>query len=149
MRAVLQRVTSAQVSVEGKVVGSIGIGWLVFLGVGKGDGSIDVATISDKIMNIRAFSDSEGKMNLSLIDVSGEVLLVSQFTLWGDCRKGRRPGFSDAASPEIANELYQEVRQRLSAHNIKVATGIFQAHMAVSLVNDGPVTLLVDSKKNF
>lgn len=149
MRAVLQRVTSAQVTVDGNVVGSIGSGWLVLLGVGKGDESSDVDHISDKIMNIRGFSDSEGKMNLSLTETKGEVLLVSQFTLWGDCRKGRRPGFTDAASPEIANELYQEVKKKLLTHGIKVATGTFQAHMAVSLINDGPVTLLVDSKKNF
>jgi D-tyrosyl-tRNA(Tyr) deacylase len=149
MRAVLQRVTSAQVTVDSNIVGTIGSGWLVLLGVGKGDDVKDVELIADKIMNIRAFSDSEGKMNLSLTEVSGEVLLVSQFTLWGDCRKGRRPGFTDAAPPEIANELYQDVKKRLLAHDIKVATGTFQAHMTVSLVNDGPVTLLVDSKKNF
>ncbi len=149
MRAVLQRVTSAQVSVDGVIVGSIGYGWLVLLGVGKGDQGKDAELIADKIMNIRAFSDQDGKMNLSLTEVSGDVLLVSQFTLWGDCRKGRRPGFTDAAAPDIANELYQDVKKRLLAHNIKVATGTFQAHMAVSLVNDGPVTLLVDSKKNF
>ena len=149
MRAVLQRVTSAKVTVEDATVGSIGSGWLVLLGVGKGDDSKDVELIADKIMNIRAFSDADGKMNLSLTEVSGEVLLVSQFTLWGDCRKGRRPGFTDAAPPDIAKELYEAVKKKLLAHNIKVATGTFQAHMVVSLVNDGPVTLLVDSKKNF
>jgi D-tyrosyl-tRNA(Tyr) deacylase len=149
MRAVLQRVTSAKVEVDRKIVGAIGPGWLVLLGVGKGDDGKDVELIADKIMNIRAFSDADGKMNLSLAEVSGEVLLVSQFTLWGDCRKGRRPGFSDAAPPDIANQLYQDVKAKLLAHDIKVATGTFQAHMAVSLVNDGPVTLLVDSKKNF
>ena len=149
MRADLQRVTSAEVTVDGNIVGAIRSGWLVLLGVGKGDDAKDVELIADKIMNIRAFSDAEGKMNLSLTEVSGEVLLVSQFTLWGDCRKGRRPGFTDAAPPEIANELYQDVKKRLLAHDIKVATGTFQAHMAVSLINDGPVTLLVDSKKNF
>jgi D-tyrosyl-tRNA(Tyr) deacylase len=149
MRAVLQRVTSAKVEVDSKIVGAIGSGWLVLLGVGKGDDGKDVELIADKIMNIRAFSDTDGKMNLSLTEVSGEVLLVSQFTLWGDCRKGRRPGFSDAAPPDIANQLYQDVKAKLLTHNVKVATGTFQAHMAVSLINDGPVTLLIDSKKNF
>jgi D-tyrosyl-tRNA(Tyr) deacylase len=149
MRAVFQRVSSASVAVDEREVGRIGAGWLVLLGVGKGDDERDVEAIVDKIMNIRAFSDQDGKMNLSVVDTAGSVLLVSQFTLWGDCRKGRRPGFSDAAPPDIANALYERVKEKLIANNIPVATGTFQAHMQVSLVNDGPVTLLVDTRKAF
>lgn len=147
MRAVLQRVSSAQVTVDGTQVGAITNGWLVLLGVAKGDTERDADTMVDKIMNIRAFPDTEGKMNLSLVDTGGSVLLVSQFTLLGDCRKGRRPGFSDAAPPEIANQLYESVRDKLSAQNIPVQTGTFQSHMLVSLINDGPVTLLLDTKQ--
>lgn len=149
MRAVFQRVSEASVTVDDNEVGRIGSGWLVLLGVGKGDDDRDVDTMVDKILNIRAFPDQDGKMNRSLLDVGGSVLLVSQFTLWGDCRKGRRPGFSDAAAPEIANMLYEQVRTKLLAHNIPVATGTFQAQMLVSLTNDGPVTLLIDTRKTF
>lgn len=149
MRAVFQRVTAAKVSVEGTTVGSIGKGWIVLLGVGKADGQGDVDTMVDKIMNTRAFSDESGKMNLSLVDTGGSVLLVSQFTLWGDCRKGRRPGFTEAAPPETAVKLYEQVRDKLIAQNIEVATGTFQTHMSVQLTNDGPVTLMIDTQKNF
>lgn len=149
MRAVFQRVTSANVTVDEIRVGEIDHGWMILLGVGKGDDQNDVDTIVDKIMNIRAFSDAEGKMNLSLLETGGSVLLVSQFTLWGDCRKGRRPGFTDAAPPDIAKELFDQVRDKLIAQNINVATGTFRAHMSVQLTNDGPVTLMIDSRKNF
>ncbi|HEX3030649.1 MAG TPA: D-aminoacyl-tRNA deacylase [Bacillota bacterium] len=149
MRAVVQRVKSASVAVEGESVGAIGQGLLVLLGVGCGDNETDARYISDKLAGLRIFEDEEGKMNLSVRDIRGEVLVVSQFTLYGDCRKGRRPGFSDAAPPEEANRLYLLVIEHLSELGLKVARGRFQAHMAVELVNDGPVTLLLDSKRNF
>jgi D-tyrosyl-tRNA(Tyr) deacylase len=150
MRAVLQRVANASVAVGGAVVGEIGRGWLVLLGVGGGDGVGDGDYLAEKIANLRAFPDGVGKMNLSVLEVGGEVLVVSQFTLYGDCRKGRRPGFSDAAVPETAHELYLGVVAALKKAGVKkVATGQFQAHMEVALVNDGPVTFLLDSQKGF
>ena len=148
MRAVLQRVARASVTVDGQVVGRIGAGWLVLLGVGTADGPADVDYLVDKTLNLRAFTDTEGKMNLSVLDVKGDLLVVSQFTLYGDCRKGRRPGFSDAAPPALAQELYARYVEGLKAGGIKVETGRFQVHMSVELVNDGPVTLLLDSSRS-
>jgi D-tyrosyl-tRNA(Tyr) deacylase len=149
MRAVVQRVKEASVTVDGQVVGQCGRGLLVLLGVKATDTSTDGHYIADKIAHLRVFEDDDGKMNRSVLDVGGEVLMVSQFTLYGDCRKGRRPGFSDAASPEEANRLYREVVDRLKDGGLVVGEGIFQAHMDVSLINDGPVTLLLDSDKTF
>lgn len=136
-------------TVEGRVVGAIGVGWLALIGVGAEDSQADAEYLADRTAQLRAFPDSGGKMNLSVIDVKGAVLAVSQFTLYGDCRKGRRPGFSDAAPPAKAVALYEQYMTRLATHGIAVAKGQFQAHMKVSLVNDGPVTLLLDSKKSF
>jgi D-tyrosyl-tRNA(Tyr) deacylase len=149
MRAVLQRVTSASVTVDGAVVGAIQRGWLVLLGVGQGDGDAEVEAMVERVQHLRAFNDADGKMNLSVRDVGGSLLVVSQFTLYGDCRKGRRPGFSAAAAPERANELYEKFVARCRAEGLDVATGRFQTHMDVALVNDGPVTLLLDSGKAF
>ncbi|HHT63590.1 MAG: D-aminoacyl-tRNA deacylase [Bacillota bacterium] len=149
MRAVVQRVKKAQVSVAGEIVGAINQGLCVFLGVGKEDENEDAEYLAEKIINLRIFSDTEDKMNLSLIDINGEVLAVSQFTLYGDCRKGRRPGFSNAAPPDKANELYKEFVSFIKSKGISVETGIFQADMLVSIDNDGPVTMLLDSKRLF
>ena len=146
MRAVVQRVTSAQVTVEDEVVGSIRNGLVVLLGVHDADGPSDVEYIVDKVQNLRIFEDAEGKMNLSVKDIHGAVLLVSQFTLYGDARKGRRPSFSAAAAPEKAEALYLQVAQRLQ-EELEVQRGRFAAHMKVSLVNDGPVTLILDSSR--
>ncbi|MCC9605141.1 D-tyrosyl-tRNA(Tyr) deacylase [Blastopirellula sp. JC732] len=149
MRAVVQRVSSASVRVEGEVVGQIDRGLLVLLGVEPEDGAADIAYMADKTANLRIFEDDAGKMNLSVVDIGGAVLAVSQFTLLGDCRKGRRPGFTGAAPPELANALYQEYVAAVRQLGPKVETGIFRADMKVSLVNDGPVTLLLDSRKQF
>ncbi|MHB9023767.1 MAG: D-aminoacyl-tRNA deacylase [Armatimonadota bacterium] len=149
MRAVIQRVSQAQVSVEGKVVGEVGLGFLVLLGVGQDDTEADADYLAEKIANLRIFEDAGGKMNLSLLDVRGGALVISQFTLYGDARRGRRPGFSDAAPPEEANRLYEYFCERLASYGLPVSRGVFQAMMSVSLVNEGPVTLLVDSKKVF
>lgn len=149
MRAVIQRVTDARVTVEGDVTGAIEQGLVVLLGVGKEDNSKDVAYLAEKICNLRIFEDENEKMNLSLRDIGGSLLVVSQFTLYGDVRKGRRPGFEGAASPDRANALYEEFVEACQALGIKVATGKFQTHMQVTLVNDGPVTILLDSKKLF
>jgi D-tyrosyl-tRNA(Tyr) deacylase len=149
MRAVLQRVTRASVSVEGQVVGSIGVGWLVLLGVAKGDGDDDADKLADKVVGLRAFEDGDGKMNLDLADVGGSALVISQFTLLGDCRAGRRPSFTAAAGPAEAERLYLRFADRLRETGIAVATGVFRADMKVELVNDGPVTLLLDSRKSF
>ena len=148
MRAVIQRVKEASVTVEGQVMGRCGKGLLILLGVKDTDDNAHGAYISEKITNLRIFEDEEGKMNRSVLDVGGEVLLVSQFTLYGDCRKGRRPSFSQAAAPEQARTLYQEVVRTLKEKGLHVEEGVFQAHMDVSLINDGPVTLLLDSDKN-
>jgi D-tyrosyl-tRNA(Tyr) deacylase len=149
MRAVIQRVKEARVEVEGEVVGRIGEGVLVLLGAGKDDTEEDAGYLAEKIMGLRIFEDTEGKMNLSVTETGGGVLVVSQFTLYGDCRKGRRPSFDKAAPPELAEELYElfvrEIRERVA----KVETGRFRAMMDVHLVNWGPVTLMLDSKREF
>lgn len=149
MRAVVQKVTASNVSVDGEVVGKINSGLLVLLGVGEDDEIKDVDYMVDKIVNLRIFEDENEKLNLSLLDVGGELLVVSQFTLFGDCRKGRRPGFSDAARPDKADEFYIDFVEKAKSHGINVQTGKFRTHMMVELINDGPVTLLIDSKKNF
>lgn len=149
MRAVVQRVTSSSVTVEGLVVGEIGAGFLVLLGVARDDGKQDADYLADKITNLRVFNDEHGKMNLSLIDRSGAMLVVSQFTLYGDTRRGRRPSYIDAAEPEKANALYEYFVARVRAQGVRVETGVFQAMMKVNLTNDGPVTILLDSRKTF
>ena len=145
----VQRVTQARVEVGGEVVGAIGQGFLVLLGVANGDTPADAAYLAEKTAGLRVFEDAAGKMNLALNDVGGAVLAVSQFTLLGDCRKGRRPGFTDAAPPELADALYNDYVAALRAAGLTVATGVFRAEMQVHLVNDGPVTLLLDSRKAF
>ncbi|HAP07261.1 MAG TPA: D-tyrosyl-tRNA(Tyr) deacylase [Planctomycetaceae bacterium] len=149
MRAVVQRVSEASVTVDGAITGQIGRGFLVLLGIAGDDTEQDVVWIAEKIAGLRVFEDSEGRMNLGLAEVAGAVLLVSQFTLYGDCRKGRRPSFVAAARPEVAIPLYQSVIAELSGHGLPVETGKFQAHMDVRLLNDGPVTLLLDSRRQF
>jgi len=149
MRAVVQRVTRASVEVSGDIVGEIEAGFLVLLGVARDDGHLDADYLAEKIANLRVFTDEQGKMNLSILDVGGAMLVVSQFTLYGDARKGRRPSYIDAAEPEKANALYEYFAERVRALGIKVETGIFQATMQVSLVNAGPVTILLDSRKQF
>ncbi len=149
MRAVVQRVNRSSVIVDGKVVGEIGKGLNVLLGVEEGDSEKDVAYMVEKIVNLRIFEDDQEKMNLSLLDVKGEMLCISQFTLMGDCRKGRRPSFSSAARPDEANALYEKFVEAAGAAGVKVETGKFQAHMIVEIENDGPVTMLVDSKRGF
>ena len=149
MRAVVQRVKESKVEVDGKRVGAIGPGLLIFLGVGEDDSEKDCDYLANKIAHLRIFPDREDLMNLSLIDTGGSALVVSQFTLWGDCRKGRRPSFVRAARPEKAEELYERFIGLLKEKGIDVATGRFQAMMDVSLINDGPVTLMLDSSKGF
>ncbi len=149
MRAVLQRVSRAEVTVEGKQVAAIGRGYLVLLGVTHGDDDSDARYIADKIASLRLFEDEAGKINRGITDIDGEVLVVSQFTLYADCRKGRRPSFTDAAPPEVADRLYQRVAEMLREAGLPVQTGVFGAHMQVALVNDGPVTILLDSRKAF
>ena len=149
MRAVIQRVNSASVVVENKTVGAIESGLLVLLGVSQNDTEHDAEYLAQKIPDLRCFSDNGGKFNLSLLEVGGSILAVSQFTLFGDCRKGKRPSFTDAARPELAVPLYENYVQRSRARGIHVETGIFGAHMDVQLVNSGPVTLMLDSKKAF
>lgn len=149
MRAVVQRVTEAEVTVSDRSVGKIGKGFLVLLGVGNNDTEIDAQYMADKVARLRVFEDEEGKMNLALKDVGGAVLVVSQFTLYGDARKGNRPGFTDSAPPERAEFLYRFFITALERHDIKVARGEFGARMKVRLVNDGPVTILLDSSKLF
>ena len=147
MRAVIQRVTRASVRVDAQAAGEIGVGLLVLLGVNRTDNPESAAYLAEKIVNLRIFSDPAGKMNLSLLDVGGSALVVSQFTLYGDTRGGRRPSYIQAAPPEEANRLYEEFVRSMRALDIKVETGVFQAHMQVELVNDGPVTILLDSEK--
>ncbi|MBN1833755.1 MAG: D-tyrosyl-tRNA(Tyr) deacylase [Deltaproteobacteria bacterium] len=149
MRAVVQRVKEARVDVDGRIVGEIGSGLLVFLGVGEDDSEKDCEYLANKVVHLRIFSDDRGAMNRSLIDTEGEALVVSQFTLWGDCRKGRRPSFVRAARPEKARAFYGEFIKILKGKGVRTATGEFQEMMDVHLVNDGPVTLLLDSGKSF
>lgn len=149
MRAVVQRVSSSNVKVDENITGEIERGLLVLLGVTHEDSSADVDYLLDKIVNLRIFEDENEKMNLSLKDIKGELLVVSQFTLYGDCKKGRRPNFTSAAKPDLANTLYEEFIEKASKQNIKVGTGKFGAHMMVELVNDGPVTILIDSERKF
>jgi len=149
VRAVVQRVTSARVTVEERVTGHIEGGLLVLLGVEQNDGPADVQYIAAKIRDLRIFSDAAGKMNLSVLDRQGGVLVVSQFTLSGDARNGRRPSFASAAPPQIARALYEDVVRELRTSGLRVETGEFQAMMQVALVNDGPVTILLDSRKTF
>jgi D-tyrosyl-tRNA(Tyr) deacylase len=145
MRVVLQRVTRARVLVGGRITGEIGAGLLVLLGVGKGDTSQTAAQLAEKTAQLRIFNDAQGKMNLSLLETGGAALVVSQFTLYGDTSRGRRPGFERAAPPAEARQLYEEYVGCLQAAGVRVETGVFQAHMEVELVNDGPVTILLDS----
>jgi len=149
MRAVVQRVQRAEVRVQGEVIGRIGPGLVVLVGVAQTDSDADLKVLAEKIVNLRVFADEQGKMNRSLLESGGQVLCVSQFTLYGDCRKGRRPSYDQAAGPETARRLYDDFVAALRAHGIPVATGQFQAMMEVELVNDGPVTLLLDSEKKF
>jgi len=149
MRAVVQRVLSAGVSVDERSRGRIGAGLLVFLGVARNDGPDDVQYIAGKVRELRIFPDDDGRMQRSVVDTGGEVLVVSQFTLLGDCRKGRRPAFDDAAPPALAEALYEDVVRVLRESGLTVGTGQFQAHMTVELVNDGPVTMLLDSRRLF
>ena len=149
MRAVVQRVASSRVSVDENSTGEIERGLLVLLGVTHEDSSEDVDYLLEKIVNLRIFEDENVKINLSLKDINGELLVVSQFTLYGDCRKGRRPNFTNAAKPDLANELYEEFIEKASKQNIKVGTGKFGANMMVELTNEGPVTILIDSERTF
>lgn len=149
MRAIIQRVKEARVEVDGEVVGQIGKGMLVLLGAGKEDTAEDVEYLVEKVLTLRIFEDPEGKMNLSVTDTGGEVLVVSQFTLYGDCRKGRRPSFDKAAAPELAEELYEMFVAKSKERGVNVQTGKFRAMMDVHLVNWGPVTLMLDSKREF
>lgn len=149
MRAVLQRAARATVEVDGETVGRIGLGWLVLLGVARGDADADADRLAEKVVALRAFEDEQGKMNLSVLDVRGGVLVVSQFTLLADCRGGRRPSFTESADPAEAERLYLRFADRVGALGPEVATGVFRADMKVELVNDGPVTFLLDSRKAF
>ena len=145
MRALLQRVRRAEVRVEGQVVGSIGPGWVVLLGVGRDDAEPVARTLADKIVHLRAFADADGRMNLSALEVGAEVLVVSQFTLYADLRRGRRPYFGEAAPPDAARILVDEFSTAVAAHGLRVAGGVFGAMMDVELVNDGPVTIWLDT----
>lgn len=147
MRAVIQRVKSAEVLVNERSIGKIGKGLLVFVGIGRGDGEEDLSFFASKIPDLRIFEDSEGKFNLSLKEIRGEMLVVSQFTLYGDCRKGRRPSFTEAEEPALARDLYERLVLKLREQGISVQTGEFQAKMEVHLINDGPVTLVLDSRR--
>jgi D-tyrosyl-tRNA(Tyr) deacylase len=147
MKAVIQRVKSARVSIDGETKGEIDQGLVVFLGVGKEDGPQDVDYLASKISGLRIFPDPSGKFDRSVTDVGGKVLVVSQFTLYGDCRRGRRPSFTDAAPPEVAEGLYNHFIQRISQEGLPIESGTFQAMMEVHLINDGPVTILLDSQK--
>jgi len=149
MRAVVQRVTSSSVLVNENVIGEIGIGFNVLIGISKDDTLEDLNYIKDKIINLRVFHDENDKMNLSLLDIKGEILIISQFTLYGDCRKGRRPNFMEAQGGMDAKKLYEEFLELIKTSNLKVESGEFGADMKVQINNDGPVTILLDSKRNF
>ena len=149
MRAVIQRVTQAEVKVDAEIVGKINEGLLILLGVDKKDSDEDLRYLYEKITNLRIFEDKQGKMNLSIRDIQGQLLVVSQFTLYADCRKGRRPSFENAASPETARMYYENFVELAKEDGFKTETGQFQAHMSVMLYNDGPVTIMLDSKKIF
>lgn len=145
MKAVIQRVSSSSVTVEGEVVGAVQHGYMILLGVGKGDGESQAQWLANKVAGLRIFEDDDGKMNLSILDVGGSALVVSQFTLYGDCKKGRRPSFIDAAGPDEADRLYQYFCEQLRAAGVPVETGRFQTTMSVALVNEGPVTLILET----
>lgn len=147
MRALLQRVSRASVTVNGRVVGEIGPGFLVLLGIGSDDSEAQIRTMAEKIVHLRVFEDDEGKMNRSLLDTGGQALVVSQFTLYADTRKGRRPSFTSAAPPAIAEPLCERFMDAVAAYGLKVAGGVFGAHMEVELLNDGPVTIWLDSEE--
>ena len=147
MRALLQRITHASVTVDEQIVGQIGLGLLVLLGVGQDDSEAQIKTLADKIVRMRIFGDDEGKMNRSLLDIGGEVLVVSQFTLYADIRRGRRPSFTNAAPPSLAEPLVERFKDAVAAYGLRVADGIFGAHMQVELVNDGPVTIWLNSEE--
>ena len=149
MRAVVQRVTSARVTVGDREVGGIGHGLLVLVGIARDDGRDDVSYLVDKVVGLRVFPDDDGRMNRSVREVGGGILLVSQFTLYGDCRRGRRPSFDGAAAPRDARRVYDELARRFRDGGVSVETGVFQAHMRVESVNDGPVTILLDTGKAF
>lgn len=149
MRAVVQRVTESSVTVDGQITGATDEGLVVLIGVEEGDTDKDAGYIADKVSGLRIFEDENEKMNLSIKDVGGSILAISQFTLLGDVRKGKRPSFITAEDPEIANRLYQQVCENIRNQGIKVETGIFQAHMLVKINNNGPVTILLDSRKTF
>jgi len=149
MRSVIQRVKQASVIVKGEIVGKISTGLMVLLAVGRDDGEKDVTWMVDKLVGLRIFEDEVGKMNLSVQDVGGDILLVSQFTLYGDCRSGKRPSFTSAAPPERAKALFERIVEATRSRGLKVETGVFQAEMDVQMINDGPVTLLLDSEKKF
>ena len=149
MRAVVQRVTSARVTVDDREVGGIGHGLLVLVGIARDDGRDDVSYLVDKVVGLRVFPDDDGRMNRSVREVGGGILLVSQFTLYGDCRRGRRPSFDGAAAPRDARRVYDELVRRFRDGGVSVETGVFQAHMRVESVNDGPVTILLDTGKAF
>lgn len=147
MRALLQRVSRASVTVNGQIIGHIGSGLLILLAIGQGDGETEIQQVSDKIVHLRIFADDEGKMNRSLLDSGGQVLVVSQFTLYADIHKGRRPSFVEAAAPALAEPLVERFKEAVAARSVSVAGGVFGADMQVELVNDGPVTIWVDSAK--
>ncbi len=149
MRAVFQRVARAKVAVDGQVISSIGPGALILLAVGKEDTEKDASYMAGKLAGLRVFPDEEGKMNRSLLDIRGEAIVVSQFTLYGDVKKGKRPGFDGAAAPAVGDRLYQEVVEKMRGLGVPTGSGVFGAHMEVELVNDGPVTILIDSTKLF
>ena len=149
MRAVVQRVSSSKVEVNGEIVGSINKGINILIGISKDDSEDDLLYIKDKVINLRIFEDENDKMNLSVLDIKGEILVISQFTLYGDCRKGRRPNFMEAEGGERAKAFYERFVELLKESNLKIQTGEFGAHMKVDIQNDGPVTLIIDSKKKF
>jgi D-aminoacyl-tRNA deacylase len=148
LKVVVQRVSQARVTVDGDIAGEIGAGLMLLVGIGQDDGESDMVWMADKLSGLRIFEDSEGKMNLSVLEIGGAILSVSQFTLYGDCRKGRRPNFMAAARPEQAERLYENFNEQMRARGLKVETGRFGAMMDVAIVNDGPVTLIVDSRSD-